>query len=66
MFSKFIVYSCVLVFSVLLALKLDGFFVDVSYLIVFAPLWLIGLIVILGFLIGFVTFCLSPTARLVL
>lgn len=61
-FSKFIVYFSLLTFSVLLALKLDGI-LDANYLIVFAPLWTTNIIVLLGFLVGFVGFCMSPTAR---
>ncbi|KAI6233816.1 hypothetical protein M3Y99_00872900 [Aphelenchoides fujianensis] len=60
--SKFIVYFSLLIFAVLFALKLDGI-LTASYVLIFVPLWIAELIVLLGFFVGFIGFCMSPPAR---
>lgn len=60
--SKFVVFVCILPFSILLSLKLDGYF-NASLWIVFTPLWILKLIVILGALIGSVEWCRRPHFR---
>ena len=61
--SKFIVYNCLLAFTVLLALRLDGT-IQISYWLVFSPLWFWKGLVILGALIGTIVWCRNPLSRL--
>ena len=61
--SKFIVYTCLLMFSVMFALKLDGN-LDVSYWAVFMPLWIWKLLVVTGAMIGIVIWARNPNYRL--
>ncbi|XP_076027738.1 transmembrane protein 185-like [Genypterus blacodes] len=49
--SKFLIDSCLLLFSVLLSLRLDGV-IQWSYWAVFAPIWLWKLLVIIGASVG--------------
>ncbi|KAM9832819.1 transmembrane protein 185-like isoform 1-T1 [Syngnathus typhle] len=49
--SKFLIYSCLLLFSVLLSLRLDGV-IQWSYWAVFTPIWLWKLLVIIGASVG--------------
>ncbi|KAI6229429.1 J domain-containing protein [Aphelenchoides besseyi] len=60
--SKFIVYSSLLAFTILLALKLDAI-ITASFVVIFIPLWIAELVVLVGFFVGFVGFCMSPPAR---
>lgn len=61
--SKFIVYSCLLVFSILLALRLDGT-ISVSYWAVFLPLWIWKGLVVAGAVIGTAVWARNPDYRL--
>jgi hypothetical protein len=61
--SKFVVYNCLLVFSVLLALRLDNT-IRLSYWIVFLPLWLWKALAVSGALVGTVIWCRDPLQRL--
>ncbi|XP_045919943.1 transmembrane protein 185-like [Micropterus dolomieu] len=49
--SKFLIYSCLLLFSVLLSLRLDGV-IQWNYWAVFTPIWLWKLLVIIGASVG--------------
>ena len=60
--SKFVVYSCLLCFSVLLSLRLDGS-IDASYWLVFAPLWLWKALVVAGAVTGAVVWARNPDYR---
>ncbi|CAG2162343.1 unnamed protein product [Oppiella nova] len=60
--SKFVVYLCLLVFSMLFALRLDETIV-ISYWVVFCPLWLWKCLVIVGALIGTVVWVRNPDYR---
>lgn len=61
--SKFIVYSCLLAFSILFALKLDGF-VTCSWWTVFAPLWFWKGMAVSGALVGSWVWWRRPQNRL--
>ena len=61
--SKFIVYSCLLIFSMLFALKLDGS-INCSYWSVFMPLWIWKGIVVTGGVIGTIVWARNPDYRL--
>ena len=60
--SKFLVYACLLIFSMLLALRLDQV-ITVNYAVVFLPLWLGEACVFAGFIVGFISFVLHPPSR---
>ncbi|XP_074650323.1 transmembrane protein 185A-like [Tubulanus polymorphus] len=60
--SKFVVYSCVLLFSLLFALRLDGS-IQWSYWVVFIPIWLWKLLVIVGASIGTYVWWKNPQYR---
>ncbi|KAM6949054.1 transmembrane protein 185A-like [Aplochiton taeniatus] len=49
--SKFLIYACLLLFSVLLSLRLDGF-IKWSYWALFSPLWFWKLLAVIGALVG--------------
>ncbi|RWS00532.1 hypothetical protein B4U79_11179 [Dinothrombium tinctorium] len=61
--SKFLVYSCLLVFTLVLALRLDGT-INTSYWIVFTPLWIWKFMVIAGAIVGTVIWAKNPDYRL--
>ncbi|XP_032811205.1 transmembrane protein 185A-like [Petromyzon marinus] len=60
--SKFLVYCCLLLFSVLLALRLDNV-IEWSYWAVFIPLWLWKLLVLAGATSGLVVWVRNPQYR---
>ncbi|XP_040491898.1 transmembrane protein 185A isoform X1 [Ursus maritimus] len=60
--SKFLIYACLLLFSVLLALRLDGV-IQWSYWAVFAPIWLWKLMVIVGASVGTGVWARNPQYR---
>lgn len=62
-YSKFIVHTCLLIFVVLFALRLDGHIIW-SYWCVFAPIWLWKLLVISGATIGSYVWWRYPHFRL--
>jgi len=59
--SKFVVYLCLLIFTLLLALRMDGV-IDCSYWLVFLPIWLWKALVLAGALVGSCVWCRSGTA----
>lgn len=61
--SKFVVYGCLLVFSLLLALKFDKT-IQWSYWIIFLPLWIWKALVIVGCISGTVIWWRNPSYRL--
>lgn len=60
--SKFLIYACLLLFSVLLPLRLDGI-IQWSYWAVFAPIWLWKLLVIVGASVGAGVWARNPRYR---
>ncbi|XP_037117088.1 transmembrane protein 185A isoform X2 [Syngnathus acus] len=60
--SKFLIYSCLLLFSVLLSLRLDGV-IQWSYWAVFTPIWLWKLLVIIGASVGIGVWARNPQYR---
>lgn len=60
--SKFLIYSCLLLFSVLLSLRLDGV-IQWSYWAVFTPIWLWKLLVIIGAAVGTGVWAHNPQYR---
>uniref|UniRef100_A0A671EE67 Transmembrane protein 185B n=1 Tax=Rhinolophus ferrumequinum TaxID=59479 RepID=A0A671EE67_RHIFE len=60
--SKFLIYACLLLFSVLLPLRLDGI-IQWSYWAVFAPVWLWKLLVIAGASVGAGVWARNPRYR---
>lgn len=63
LFSQFVVYSSLLLFSLLFSLRLDGI-INVSYWIVFIPLWTWKGLVVIGALIGAIIWARNPEYRL--
>lgn len=61
--SKFVVYSCLLVFSILFALRLDGT-ITISYWMVFMPLWIWKTLVVVGGVTGAIVWARNPDYRL--
>lgn len=61
--SKFIVYTCLLMFSILFAMRLDGT-ITVSYWAVFLPLWIWKSLVVTGAAIGVCVWARNPDYRL--
>ncbi|XP_061718064.1 transmembrane protein 185B isoform X1 [Cydia pomonella] len=61
--SKFVVHSCLLVFTALLALKLDGA-ITWSYWAVFTPIWVWKFLVVLGATVGTYVWWQYPHFRL--
>uniref|UniRef100_A0A4W3GDX0 Transmembrane protein 185 n=1 Tax=Callorhinchus milii TaxID=7868 RepID=A0A4W3GDX0_CALMI len=59
---KFLIYACLLLFSVLLSLRLDGV-IQWSYWAVFTPVWLWKLMVIIGALVGTGVWARNPQYR---
>ncbi|KAG2464377.1 T185B protein, partial [Polypterus senegalus] len=59
---KFLIYACLLLFSVLLSLRLDGI-IEWSYWAVFAPIWLWKLMVIVGASVGTGVWARNPQYR---
>lgn len=60
--SKFLIYACLLLFSVLLALRLDGV-IQWSYWAVFTPIWLWKLLVVIGASVGTGVWASNPRYR---
>lgn len=60
--SKFLIYACLLLFSVLLSLRLDDK-IQWSYWAVFAPIWLWKLLVIVGASVGTGVWARNPQYR---
>lgn len=60
--SKFLIYACLLLFSVLLSLRLDGV-IQWSYWLVFTPVWLWKLMVIVGASVGTGVWAHNPQYR---
>ncbi|CAD5218281.1 unnamed protein product [Bursaphelenchus okinawaensis] len=60
--SKFVVFFFLLIFSFLCALKLDET-LDVSWIIIFGPIWFGEFVVLMGFFVGVVAFCSQPPSR---
>ncbi|KAJ4948772.1 hypothetical protein JOQ06_020295 [Pogonophryne albipinna] len=60
--NKFLIYSCLLLFSVLLSLRLDGV-IQWSYWAVFTPIWLWKLLVIIGASVGTGVWAHNPQYR---
>lgn len=61
-FSKFLVYSCLLVFTVLLALRQDEE-ISWSYWVIFAPIWFWKIMVVLGAVVGSIVWWRHPHYR---
>ena len=61
--SKFVVYTCLLIFSLLFALRLDGT-ISWSYWCVFLPIWIWKLLVVSGALMGSWVWWRHPQYRL--
>ncbi|XP_066089278.1 transmembrane protein 185B isoform X2 [Saccopteryx bilineata] len=61
--SKFLIYACLLLFSVLLPLRLDGI-IQWSCWAVFSPIWLWKLLVIVGALVGAGVWARNPRYRM--
>lgn len=61
--SKFLVYTCLLLFSMLFALRLDGS-ITCSYWTVFLPLWIWKGLVVSGGIIGTIVWARNPDYRL--
>ncbi|OAD57817.1 hypothetical protein WN48_01512 [Eufriesea mexicana] len=61
--SKFLVHSCLMIFTTLFALRLDGF-IEWSYWSVFTPIWFWKSMVILGATVGSYVWWRHPHARL--
>ena len=61
-YSKFLVYSCLLVFSLLFALRLDGT-ITWSYWVIFLPIWVWKVLVITGSLTGSWVWWRNPQYR---
>lgn len=61
--SKFIVYTCLLIFTILLALRLDGS-ITISYWSVFMPLWIWKCITVVGAVTGTIVWGRNPDYRL--
>ncbi|XP_037544349.1 transmembrane protein 185-like [Nematolebias whitei] len=59
---KFLIYSCLLLFSMLLSLRLDGV-IQWSYWAVFTPIWLWKLLVIIGASVGTGVWAHNPQYR---
>lgn len=62
--SKFVVFSCLLAFSLLFALKLDGALPSWSWWAVFAPLWLWKAVAVAGAVVGSVVWWRRPQSRM--
>ncbi|KAG8144621.1 hypothetical protein E2320_013095 [Naja naja] len=60
--SKFLIYACLLLFSILLSLRLDDK-IEWSYWAVFAPIWLWKLMVIVGASVGTGVWARNPQYR---
>ncbi|ELU12772.1 hypothetical protein CAPTEDRAFT_221172 [Capitella teleta] len=60
--SKFLVYGCLMVFSLLFALRLDGFIMW-SYWIVFLPIWIWKVLVLTGAVVGSYVWWKHPNYR---
>nr|XP_057924609.1 transmembrane protein 185-like isoform X2 [Doryrhamphus excisus] len=60
--SKFLIYLCLLLFSVLLSLRLDGV-IHWSYWAVFTPIWLWKVLVIIGASVGTGVWAHNPQYR---
>lgn len=60
--SKFIAYTSLLVFSVLFSLKLDNK-IDISYLVVFSPLWIWKSLTFFGGILGIIAWVRNPHYR---
>ena len=61
--SKFVVYTALLCFTLLAALKLDGD-IDISWWSVFTPIWVWKGLVVAGALVGSVVWWRRPQNRL--
>ncbi|XP_013421441.1 transmembrane protein 185A [Lingula anatina] len=61
--SKFVVYSCLLLFSFLFALRLDGL-IEWSYWVVFLPIWLWKILVLAGSCVGSYVWWKHPQYRI--
>ncbi|XP_053595646.1 transmembrane protein 185B-like isoform X2 [Microplitis demolitor] len=61
--SKFLVHSCLMIFTALFALRLDEF-IEWSYWSIFSPIWLWKGMVILGATVGSYVWWRHPHARL--
>lgn len=57
--SKFVLYSCLLCFFILLPLRFDGI-IEVNYALIFLPLWTCEFIVFLGATVAAISFTISP------
>ncbi|CAG9538716.1 unnamed protein product [Cercopithifilaria johnstoni] len=57
--SKFVLYSCLLCFFILLPLRFDGT-IELNYALVFLPLWICEFIVFLGAIVAAISFTLYP------
>lgn len=62
-YSKFVVYTCLLAFSVLFAFRLDGT-IRVSYWVVFTPLWIWKSLVLFGATVGAIVWARNPDFRI--
>lgn len=54
--ARFVITSCLLIFSILFALKLDGY-IEINYWLVFLPLFIWKLLVIIGACTGIFVWC---------
>ncbi|KAK3592588.1 hypothetical protein CHS0354_001756 [Potamilus streckersoni] len=61
--SKFVVFSCLLIFSFLFSLRLDNT-ITWSYWFIFVPIWLWKILVISGAIVGSYVWCRNPLYRL--
>lgn len=64
-FSRFIVYCCLLAFTLLFSLRLDGI-ISWNYWVVFLPLWIWKLMVINGAVVGSYVWWTHPQYRYLL
>lgn len=61
--SKFVIFSCLLVFSLLFSLRLDDT-IQWSYWVIFLPIWIWKLIVVLGAVVGSYVWFRHPQYRM--
>uniref|UniRef100_A0A914KMP7 Uncharacterized protein n=1 Tax=Meloidogyne incognita TaxID=6306 RepID=A0A914KMP7_MELIC len=61
--SKFLVYFCLLIFTIILSLRLDQI-ITINYIFVFLPLWLGEICVFVGFIVAIVSLIVRPPSSL--
>ncbi|CAK5066161.1 unnamed protein product [Meloidogyne enterolobii] len=63
--SKFLVYFCLLIFTIIFSLRLDQI-ININYIFVFLPLWLGEICVFVGFIVAIVSLIVRPPSRFLL